>query len=319
VTECNYRIEFALQSAALDASALRVLREVAPRSRNQRSARIHAMIAPGEAEGLMTARYASIRDELLRAGVRDDFIQSIRVYDLLPDRPPRANVNVCAPWESPMRRRRSEPEDPLHLIEYRFRDTLMRIPLALLGPYVWNDVPLEQPPYGPTLYLARQDGDDVPIPAIRQCAEGPDRDAACRGLIRVTLQPWLWTPELDPPGYRLPSDGSNRPSTRARASYTVARSRHPPGPANYFASFTLRDGQRVIAEGGCSRPNIVARADASAFVGDGEAQCTFRMLRISPEVGASLAFNIDNLDEVPATIERAREALQRFMVSAPPT
>lgn len=317
VSECNFTIEFAPGSSALDASAQHAIQAIAARTDTSRSAAVHSWIAPGEREMLIAARYDEIRAALLGAGVPQPAIRQIIVYDLLPSAPPRANVNVCGAWDIPLRQRRAEPAYPQRLIEYQIGATTMRIPLALLGPNVWNDVPLELPVNPPTLYLSRDGGSEADISAIRQAADGPNNDEGRRRLIIATLRPWPWTPALDPPSYRLPPNGSTQPSPRSRPSFTVSRSRHPPGPANYFARFAWRDGTRTVIEGGCTRYNVVARTDASAFISDRQAVCNFDMLRVTPTAGARLLFWIDNLDEVPEMVERARVALLRYVVPAP--
>lgn len=314
VSECNFSIEFAPESAALDAAALRAIRLIAVRAHVSGRVAIHSGIAPGEPGALAIARYDAIRAALSGAGLPPAAVTRLVLSHSMPSDPPRANAHVCPPWDSPLRQRRAEPADPQRLIEYRIGGTTMRIPLALLGPSLWNDAPLEPPMNPPTLYLSRDGGAEADIPAIRQATDGPNNDDGRRRLIIATVRPWFWTPELDPPSYRLPPSGSTEPSPRARFSFTVSRSRSPPGPANYIANFAWRDGGRTVAEGDCTRFDTIARTDASAFVTDRQVQCRVHMVRLTPTVGANMLISIDNLDEVPVIVERARRALLRYVV-----
>ena len=298
VAECTFRIVFASGSAELDSPATRALRDASWVIRRSGRAYVTPFGAAGESQALEDARAESVRQSLMRHGVNAASVNVSRLYDAGPAEIPYVHLTVCP---LPLQIRRVVPDEPDRLIEYRFDQTTLRIPLRYLSYVDWNNVPLVPQRNFATLFQLRgASGSATAEDGISACRRNRGHQCAEDTEIRLRR--------------RVPSAGFEVPpaSLRRLTYFDFSRSRH--GAGSVHVSFAIPDGSRLPPSGNCWRAGADLPEGPSAFTGSYAALCSVDGVPVTQTIIAYLAFRVRNLDEIPGVVESARGFVRQFSV-----
>ncbi|MEO3473796.1 hypothetical protein AAFN86_18155 [Roseomonas sp. CAU 1739] len=251
-------------------------------------------------EAVATLNGQRVRGLLLSRGVSPETI----LLNRLPSHPPDgtdsgAYLHVCARDRNVDGGWRDQPLDPAMLVPVRIGTAVLQVPIANLGPYAWNNVPVGETRLG-DFYLDLSGDPASFVEAMSRCRLQRS-EPLCERVTNVQVRrPLRWSD--DSSRYDAPTAG---PAPHWQRNPYL-------GGQRIFLTRAWVEGDNTVAALTCETPRPQPADSPFLDHARGRLTCSARLRLVPDRVDANFSFFAVDVSEAEVFMANARRALRQF-------